>query len=174
MIINLGNEYSTVKIDLTKLSQYIRSLTKGDGQKLIIEAMIFRYKEYAFRRFLQLSGGGGEWPPLAASTIRKKRGDSRILIAAGNLRDSLIPVRNKKNTGTVAYPTNEGVRFGFSDETHPGSGKSFRELATIHTKGRGYNPKRVVIDEPDQKTLDTIEQDVLKIAFDIKRKLGMT
>ena len=90
-----------------------------------------RYEAYIRRRFDRLSRGGGEWPPLAPSTLRRKlasgrttisngrrvnnrartAGAGRILVETGALRQSL----EISGANHVRQSIPNGVRTGSKD-----------------------------------------------------------
>lgn len=87
-----------------------------------IEAILFRS---GGRR------GGGSWKRLKPDTIRRKGGDTRILIRTGEMRDSLSEPGHSQN---ILSLTNNSVLFGTENI-----------FATYHTFGAGGLPRRPVM-----------------------------
>ena len=66
-----------LKFNLKPLADLIKSLTRSAGYELLIEAMVFRYKQFSYDRFRRLSKGGGEWPPLSRSRLSRKKNSGK-------------------------------------------------------------------------------------------------
>lgn len=96
-------------------------------------------KAFIAKRFDEYSAGGGEWPELAASTIKRK-GHNRILKEKNQLRQAFNP----GGTGVTIRVDNNGVTISMSNASHH-SGLTFRELVSIHAEGSTRLPIREVI-----------------------------
>lgn len=114
--------------------------TKGTGPlRIAFQESANIMQQYLRNRFLALSGGRGKWKELADSTIRKKKGDERIL---RHKRDLLL-------TSILTDMTQKGYFVGYiEDVPHPDARVSTEQLAIYHHYGEGNNPERRVLVEP--------------------------
>jgi len=118
------------------------------------------YQRYLIARYSQYSGGGGDWIPLAASTLeRKKRGGllDYILRATDLLYESfaldLVEV-DIADTGLyirVAPGGGTGV-------SYPGRSISAAEVLFLHQEGTSRMPARPVVVPPEQQMIDELAQ----------------
>jgi len=135
-----------------------------------------RYRRYARREYVENSRGGGRWPRLHPSTIRRRRKgqgsgpaaeilwdtgtiigalDFKFQRKAGQLQDYL---RARGVGGRAKF---EGVRVGFGGPgRHPVAKRPVAMLAEAHHSGLGHLPERPIITEPDTRTLDGMGNDV--------------
>lgn len=100
-----------------------------DGSDVYQQAMRDRFDSYSL--------GGGDWTPLAPSTIRRKRnssGANLILVENGDMRASL----NRGDGNHFVQPTRDGLREGSMD----------RKIA-FHNSGTSRMPRREVYTLPD-------------------------
>ena len=125
------------------------------------------YMGFIRERYVDYSRGGGNWPPLAPSTIRSRRkgkgkqarqtaaifqaqgmpaGAASILIDTGTLLGSITPGQHK----TEDIPA--GVRVGTEVE-----------YAKYHQRGQGV-PQREIFVQPNQRTVDRIH-DILERGY---------
>jgi len=123
-----------------------------------------RYLAFVRRRFAANSRGGGDWKPLARSTVKARRGGRKgrkrrvaILRDTGTLFNAL----------TVGMPGNlyrlirHGIRVGFSGATrHPKGKATIRDIAHFHDTGAGRLPKREILVPPDDPTKEAMKQDL--------------
>lgn len=134
-----------------------------------------RYRAFAGRRFSQNSRGGGDWAPLKASTLRRRRkGRGRGLVAA-----ILVNTATLKNVLVFKFAGAggqlreflrggnrfRGVRVGFGGPAkHPSGSKTIAGIANIHQAGnsKGNLPARRIIVEPDDKTMQGMASDVTR------------
>jgi hypothetical protein len=122
------------------------------------------YRSFAQERFSRLSRGGGEWPPLAESTIaRRRKRSSSILYDKGLLFAALAP---SLNAGGGAYEqvTSTGVRLGYGGPMkYEGEGKvTLADIASFHQTGSDRLPQRKIIVEPDQATMNIMIRELDK------------
>lgn len=122
------------------------------------------YRSFAMERFSKLSRGGGSWPPLAPSTIaRRRKKSSSILYDKGLLIAALAP---SLNPGAGAYEqiTPKGVRVGYGGPMkYEDSGQvTLADIASFHQSGNDKLPQRKIIVEPDQRTKDIMVRELDK------------
>lgn len=138
-----------------------------------------RYLTFVRRRYVRESQGGGDWPPLARSTIlgrrsrrqssrrRKRRSAEQIaktVASAKILRDTgtLLGALSVGNRGNRFDREKGGIIVGFSKrQRHEGEGRrglSIGRLAEIHNMGQGRNPQRAILVRPDQATAAAINR----------------
>lgn len=103
---------------------------------------------FAFQRqkFTQNSSGGGDWPPLAKSTLEQKQREgrsSRMLHVTNAIYNALFPGRpgnviRRKGVG--------GIEMGIGGNArHPDTKLTIGQLAEIHHDGAGNVPARKVL-----------------------------
>lgn len=170
----------TVTIDLKPLKRFQRQLKndlRGSGQGPVRAAMKqwgARYRAFVQRRFKRNSRGGGGWPPLAASTIRRRRGKRSkvaILIDTGTLFRALDPVFNRK-PGQIQEDIPFGVRVGYGGPgQHPSGKLTVADIAEFHQKGGGHLPQRKIIVPPDANTTAAMRRDMERA---LKRMIDST
>lgn len=128
-----------------------------------------RYLGFVRRRFSGHSRGSGNWPSLKPSTIRSRRkgkgkGSPGILRNTG----TLFSVMDAQRTDNWKFIRN-GMRVGFlknNRRSHPNSKRSLSvsDIAGIHQFGKGRNPKRPIIVDPDKQTTDGMIRDLMRAA----------
>ena len=146
-------DLSTIKL-ITSLNKYVFEDIFAVWGKIYRSAMLLRFNIFA--------RGGGNWPPLAESTIKgrrkgkskKNKGKVSILIDTGTLRNTLQPMFGYP--GQVEEQLENGIRIGIGgNEIHDTeSGLTIGELAAIHHFGgsKGKPPARTILVEPEEKT----------------------
>lgn len=179
----------TVKIDLDGLK---RALSNISPEQM---APVFRnwgrvYSSFLYERFDKFSKGGGDWKPLAESTIMARRhgmggrykrgrkaynkakasggGQVSILRDTGILLNALDPTM--KAPGNRREVTRDGIIVGFGGkDKHPGTDLTIVKLAEYHQTGGGRLPARPIIVEPDTKTMQKLREIlILKIRSSLK------
>ncbi len=145
-----------------------------------------RYSAFVRRRFVKFSRGGGDWKPLKASTIRARRGPIRRRTRSSRARTktttrgSAGTVAILRDTGTlfkaltIGAPGNlhvrikNGVRYGFGGPARytrrgrrkkAGGQATISDIGVFHNSGAGRNPKRLILAEPDARTLAAMKRD---------------
>jgi len=151
------------KLDLTPLKRLLSKLQSRPLPDDVAKKWAVRYSSFVRKRFK--NEGNGEWKKLSPATLKRRRGKGS---GAKILRDTgiLFAALSVGAKGNLTQPIKKGVRFGFSNVKHPGSGRTIRQIAIFHETGAGKNPKRQILVEPDvavmkyfQKTLkESIEQ----------------
>jgi hypothetical protein len=140
-----------------------------------------RYSADMARRYNRLARGGGEWPPLAPSTIRARRkgsgaGKPSILIDGGQLRQTInigAPgnnVRRVRNAlvfgigGSVRKRGRVGITFsgGRARRASMSAGVSLGQIAVYHHTGAGNNPVRRILARPSEQALRGMKSDALR------------
>ena len=146
----------TTRIDLTGLKEFRRLVRTGASRKsgplhdFFIQAAA-RYLGFTRRRFITYSRGGGSWPPLKKSTIRKRRkgrgsGSPAILRDTSTLLTSL----GQGAPGNVISRTTNGIAVGIGGSARHGKrGRTIGQIAEFHQIGAGNLPVREVIPGPD-------------------------
>lgn len=122
-----------------------------------------RYRGFVQRRFNTFSKGGGDWKPLAASTVRQRRkgrskGKPAILRDTGAMYAALTPTFVGA-PGAVERRDALSVTVGFGGPgRHPGGQATVADIASFHDLGRGV-PQRKIIVPPSQEVLDAMSMD---------------
>lgn len=170
----------TVKIDLSGLKDFKKVLDRdlrAGGQKAGGSPINNAFKQWGVRlrsflqeRFAVYSRGGGNWPPLKPSTIKRRRkGNTKFGLSAAILRDTgtlfnaLTPEFTGK-PGAIEERIPYGIRLGYG-----GPGKytkkyggiaTIADIASFHQVGAGYLPKREIIVPPNEHTLELMAEDM--------------
>lgn len=173
---------TTIKLNLGPLHHLQRGIQSGGSGPIdaFRKRMAVRYLTQLRRDFATASSGGGDWPPLKASTKRRRRGARRssrgprtfsILRNTGTLFNALLV----GGLGNVIRPIRNGVRVGLGGgASHPGAPMTIGRLARIHDQGAGNNPQRRIIREPNARTRAAILADARyafgRLTSEAKRK----
>ncbi len=178
--------HSTVKIDLGALEEFKDRLDKDlrSGGQIIggspinnaLKQWSVRYRSFIQQRFLLYSRGGGDWKPLAQSTMARRRkgkksgkakyGIFAILRDTGQLFNAIEPIFSGK-PGQLEEKIPFGIRVGYGGpgiytKKHNESGgvHTIADIASFHQNGSKTLPKREIIVPPDQHTIDLMRQDM--------------
>ena len=118
------------------------------------------YRAFVRQRFVAQSRGGGEWPPLAASTVARRRkgrgnGSPAILRDTGALLAALQPALG--NEGLLqATPRPLGFTATLGGGRSYKNGATLVEVATYHHEGAGRLPARTILVVPKAQTIRTM------------------
>lgn len=163
--------------------------SRGPRTRLMFSRWAMFYRSFAQRRFVALSRGGGEWPPLKkdrkrdikAQQRRRKINNRRVRQFMSGEIDKLkvLDIRQSailRDTGTlfaVLDPSGQsdgalelldgdGVIVGYGgSEIHPtGSRLTIAKIAEFHQLGNSRLPQRRIIVEPDNKCLGLMRTEV--------------
>ncbi len=173
---------STVRLNLEPLKRFaaaIRADLRTTGNGPIRRAMrqwAARYRGFAQQRFDKFSKGGGGWPPLAASTKARRRkarkgrkkGAARSfsLLRDTGLLFAALDTPWTRKPGALQEDIEFGVRVGYGGPAkYPGGKATIADIAGFHQEGKGRLPKREIIVDPDDRTVDAM-------AGDMERALG--
>lgn len=145
-----------------------------------------RYSAWIREVFVRNSLGDGDWPPLKASTLlRRRHGKNKVRVVRRSKRGNILwkpSVRTAilRDTGVLfgalivgAYgnetaPIQGGIMFGFSDLPHDKSGTSVAKIASYHQSGGGTLPQRKILrgtDEIDPSVLRAMAEDAGRAAM---------
>jgi hypothetical protein len=160
-------------LNLEPLQRFKSQVTmdlNGGGQGSIGKAMREewprRYFDFLRRRFRQNSAGGGDWQALSPVTLSKDLGrtpSGKRKRRRGILRvtDTLYNALTPGNAGNIIVHLKNGVRCGIGGSArHPTRGITFRALTKIHQEGTATIPARPIVVEPDQATINTMQNDM--------------
>jgi len=187
---------ATVTIDLGPLVKFKTALEndlRRSSNKHIRAAFkkwAARYRAFLRERYSILSRGGGEWPPLATSTLLGRRGyraalkkatkkkkfvapKVAILIDTGTLFGSLDPVFKGK-PGQFEHDIDYGISVGYGGNgPHPSSpALTVQQIAMFHQKGGPRLPQRTIIVPPDQITMDGMAKDMTEALIRMSKETG--
>ncbi len=161
-----------VKVDLSGLKRFSKSVESdlrksGNGPiRKAIKQWGFVYRSFVQERFDTFSKGGGDWKPLAVSTVKAK-GHGVILKDTNTLFTALEPTFKRK-PGQLQKDIPFGVRVGYggeADKKHPSSkSKSVADIAGFHQDGGPNLPQREIIVSPDTTTIKRMQQ-LMQIAL---------
>lgn len=147
-----------VTLKLDNLRRFRSAIEDGAGHPAIRAALKqwgARYRGFAQRRFDKFSKGGGDWPPLAASTLagRRKGSNKKAKIKAAILRDTgtLFAALNPSfgAPGAIEQTTKFGIVVGYGGPgRYPQGGATIADIANFHQTGAGHLPVRRIIVPP--------------------------
>lgn len=130
-------------------------------------------RSFLRRRFVEQSKGGADWPPLAESTIRRRRKPKGKGSAGGNnvavLRDTgilLAALSPQLSPGGIEDRDSNQflLRVGYGgDAPHPRADMAISSLAKIHHEGGKHLPQRQVVVRPDSATIRRMAEDAQKV-----------
>lgn len=92
----------TVTIDVKGLKGVQNLLRNGSAspvRRAMFNQWAARYSTFTRRRFERLSRGGGEWPPLAPSTIAKRRTGGKFRKYGQTRADAVRDIKERLRTG---------------------------------------------------------------------------
>ena len=188
-----------VEVNLVPLAEYERAIRQAAGtsaaghMRTALRQWGLRYRSEMQERFDRFSKGGGDWPPLAASTIRRRRkGKGRTVKIGSTIRTvARGTVSILRDTGTLFMalqpqfsgrpgqlqediPYGERVGFG-GPAQHPKGALTVGALAAIHHAGgkRGRPPQRTLLVDPSLRTVALMAQDVERALQRIARETGV-
>lgn len=150
------------KIDLSPLRDIVKDVSNGRSpeMKACYRKWGKRYETFIRRDFVKQSRGGMRWPKLSPATIkaRKKKGKGAMILRdTGTLLNAL----------TIGAPGNHfsleknGCTIGFGGSTsHPEGKASIADIARFHDEGTNKLPRRQILINPDQATVDGMGIDV--------------
>jgi len=146
-----------------------------------------RYRSFAQQRFDRYSKGGGDWPPLAASTKRRrqkarkgskgrKKGAARSfsILRDNDLLFEALETPWTSKPGALQEDISFGIRVGYGGPArHPGGKASIADIAGFHDTGAGNLPRRQIIDVPDARTLVAMANDTERALGEMARITGV-
>ncbi len=172
-----------VKVDLKPLDRFAldirKGLTMGSGRILkALKQWAERYRSFAQERFHKYSKGGGDWPDLAPSTKRRRRGSRRghegarvfaILRDTNTLFAALDPVFVGE-PGALEEKISYGIRVGYGGPMrHPKGKATIFDIARFHQEGSGTVPQREIIVDPNQSTIKAMAEDMLRAVEELRK-----
>lgn len=148
-----------------------------------------RYRAAMQKRFVRFSRGGGDWPPLAESTRRRrmggrglgKRGRGKQHARSGKfaiLRDSGILFNTLEPEfigapGQVQEAVPFGVKVGIGGPAMHKAGKaSVAQIARFHQSGGPRLPKREIIVNAPAETIKMMRGDLINAVAKAKQMAG--
>jgi hypothetical protein len=177
----------TVVVDLGPLRAY-RSQLEADLRRRAngpvrraFKQWAARYRSFLRERFSLYSRGGGDWKPLAESTIKRRRkgrgtkrfaaGTTAILIDKSIMFAALDPVFKNK-PGQLQEDIDFGIRVGFGGTgKHDVDSFTVGDLASWHDAGDGV-PQRKIIVAPDDRTQDGMRSDMERANATLIKQTG--
>ena len=103
-------------------------------------------------RYAKFSRGLGDWPPLKAATIRRRRRrSSAILRNTGLMFAQFHPELQSFQHFRGSRPFSATMAFG-GNAFYPDSGASVTDVMSFHQRGEGNLPVRKLIVPPDEPT----------------------
>lgn len=169
---------SRSEADFGPLKRFLESLNAqmtGTSDGPIRRAMrrwAARYRSFTQERFDRFSKGGGDWKPLEASTIRRRRkgiakiagavkgGPALISSSPAILKDTgILFAALAGGAGSYEEHVPGGVWVGFGGgATHKKGHRTIADIAAMHDSGMGV-PKREILVEPPAAVTAAMQMD---------------
>lgn len=126
-----------------------------------------RYYAETKRNFQRNSRGGGQWKPLASSTLKQKKKKTSILIRTGTLLGAL----GVKAPGSSQQYIEGGIRLGFDGKRRHSrqSSATIQDIANYHQKGGGNLPQRMILNLPSKNTVEGMRRDYAEALRDLMK-----
>ncbi len=152
----------TVTIDLQPMTEFREAISKKSAPiRSAIKQWAFRVRAFWQERFDKYSKGGGNWPDLADSTKRARRGTGVFTILRDTgLMFAAIGPAFKNAPGQLEKELKFGVRVGFGGPGKYPSGASLFDIASFHQEGKGFLPKREIIVDPSSIVIKGMRDDM--------------
>lgn len=133
-----------------------------------VKQWAIRYKAWVQQRFDRFSKGGGDWEPLAESTIKQRRGTTAsILRDTGTLYAALDPVFTGR-PGSFQQKVPLGIAVGFGGGAgHPSGNATIAEIAGYHQRGNMRLPARQILVQPPTSVVNKMGQDLIRAIEDV-------
>ena len=131
----------------------------------ISQAWEIVYRSFVRLRFHKQSRGGGEWPALKPSTLRRRRkqgAGAAILRDTGALFASIQPTLSSGGL-LQSEPRPLGFTIFLGGGGTYNNGPTLTEVATYHHEGGGRLPKREILVAPDRETIRKMSQHAHRI-----------
>lgn len=142
----MSSRVTTNTRPLQKFREGIRREIETAGPDDMFTSWGRRYLAFLRERFRANRAGGGEWAPLAKSTLAKKTPRLGILYVTGAIFNALRPGQ----PGNLFQRIRNGIRVGIGGGAkHPGSDKTIVQIATLQNEGTRHIPSRKIIVPPD-------------------------
>lgn len=112
------------------------------------------YARFLTERYNRFSFGGGNWAPLAPSTLKQKqrKGLLLLILRATDLMFQAFAPEFAGKPGGINKQIPFGVRISFGggmNIPHPPSEKTIGQIAMYHQLGGGRLPQRKILVPPD-------------------------
>lgn len=151
----------SIKINLDGIKHLKQKLTNNPSMMGEIRAAwALLYRSFVRRRFDTYSKGGGDWPALAPSTLRRRRrgrgrGQAAILRDSGRLFASFQPSLGASGSiQSLDKPLGVEVFLG---------GTPLSTIASYHDAGSARLPQRQIMVEPPESEKDKMANVAAKI-----------
>lgn len=182
---------STITLDVQSLVDFKDAVTSSNAHvQRALRQWAARYRAFIRERFAEYSRGGGDWAPLAPSTLARRRkgrqgtnraGGTVRMRKGGKLRDArgqfvtAVNAAILRDTGTLfaalrptmAAPgaheriTEFGVEVGFGGAAkHPGGSATIADIASFHQFGTPRIPARPILVEPPEDVMEGMADDM--------------
>jgi hypothetical protein len=163
----------SVNVDLSGLQRYSEQIDDGNSKlwARIGKTWAFRMRAFLQRRFNLYSKGGGDWPPLAESTVAGRRkgrgkGNQAILRDTSMLFAALTP-NFVGAPGALEESIPFGVKIGYGGPgAYPDGRATVADVASFHQAGNERLPQRQIIVGPDSEIEERMAKDAARIASD--------
>jgi len=144
---------SDVRLDMHEFNRFMRQLKPlSRPLRRAFRVVAQMYRSFLKRRFVRLSKGGGEWPPLKTPRKIGAIEYARVLWDTGVLIGALDPTFANL-PGQLEADLRDGIRVGFGGPgRHPKGLATIADIAGFHQVGAGDLPIRRIIVDPDIST----------------------
>lgn len=158
----------TVVVDMSRLRRVAAAVRDQDGPlRKVYKQWAARMRGFLQERFDTFSKGGGDWAPLAVSTIKgRRKGKKKSKKGPTILRDTgiLFAALQPEFVGTPGAVEEDvpfGVMVGYGGPAPHGDGPvSIAEIAGFHQLGGPNLPRREIIVDPSPSVLTSMAGDM--------------
>lgn len=184
---------ANVRVDIPVFKRFADAVERGlrgqggGGVATALKQWGVLYRSAMKERFVEYSRGGGDWPPLKASTIRgRRRGRGRrvtikrpgqrrisrqvvfglvaILIDTATLLSGLDPMFHPSH-GAIEKPIKDGLTVGYGGSARHIRGRmTIAAIAHIHHGGTATIPARPIIVRPPPRVIQQMA-DVMDVGL---------
>jgi hypothetical protein len=159
----------TTVVRIPGLSKFTKRLRSDPAlSRRVTNVWAARYRGFVWSRFARFAAGGGNWKPLSAATLARRRkgsgkGSPAILRDKGQLFNALDPnITNGAGRYTKHIPFGVEIGYGGSAK-HEGGSATVAQIAKWHNDGAGNLPQREIIVAPPLELITSMASDCERI-----------
>ena len=144
----------------------VRNALRTDSAvaKRVMRKWTARLRSFLYRRFDIFSKGGGDWKPLAESTLRarRRRGNTSTIILRDTSQMFLALNPSVDTPGAMLRSGPWSIQVGMGTGQKHGDGpNTVADIASFHQSGGGHLPQRKIIVPPTEDVRRAMAQDAI-------------
>lgn len=162
-----------VNVNLNPLRKYRKDLRQelltGTDSNNMLVSFGRRYLAFIRERFRVNRAGGGDWKPLAPSTLKQGGPRRGILDVTGAVFNAL----RIGQPGNLFQRIQYGIRVGFGgDAKHPDANATIAQVAIWQDQGTAHVPQRQIIVPPDAALKKQMQDDAKRTVQRLMKNAG--